>query len=211
MPKSCIYNVDTNECKIPTNDDMNKGASVFARAFQNYPLFKKTLPNENTRIKDLETLHKILMCYGLKNGKVYTTKNMESIMITATQYGNEIDNWDMFTCGGIKIPLQLGTSFMNNQKKYEESMNALHEKVMPQKHVYLWAIGTDPLEQGKGHGKKLISQAIKDAKSENLPMYLETADPINVKIYKKMGFKLSDKIKVEDITTYGLKLNLQKR
>ena|ERR1700757_1419761 len=50
--------------------------------------------------------------------------------------------------------------------------------------------GVRPEHQGKGWGSAAILQGLTRARSERLPVYLETAKRSNVALYRKLGFKL---------------------
>lgn len=70
-------------------------------------------------------------------------------------------------------------------------------------HLYL--IGVLPESQGKGLASELINPIIEDISKKSIPVYLETANPINVEIYKKKGFTVFKSIPIEDITIYFMK------
>jgi len=49
--------------------------------------------------------------------------------------------------------------------------------------------GVRPKHQGKGWGGAAICEGLTRARSERLPVYLETAKESNVALYLKLGFK----------------------
>ena len=55
-------------------------------------------------------------------------------------------------------------------------------------YIYLWFLGVFPENQGNGVGSKLLQELIVMANNKNLPIYLETSNPGNLKLYKKFGF-----------------------
>jgi GNAT superfamily N-acetyltransferase len=55
---------------------------------------------------------------------------------------------------------------------------------------YLHDAGVRPEHQGKGWGSAVILQGLTRARSEELPVYLETAKESNVGLYRRLGFKL---------------------
>ena len=59
---------------------------------------------------------------------------------------------------------------------------------------YLWFIGTQPSEQGKGYGSALLQPELKKAAEEQQAVYLETTTETNLSYYRKKGFVLYDKI-----------------
>ncbi|KAK3239511.1 hypothetical protein CYMTET_50570 [Cymbomonas tetramitiformis] len=70
-----------------------------------------------------------------------------------------------------------------------ETMN---EKIMGrQPHFHIAFIGSDI--RGKGHGKAILSCALKAADAAKIPCYLENSNEANIGFYKKFGFEVVDK------------------
>lgn len=59
---------------------------------------------------------------------------------------------------------------------------------------YLWFIGVQPMEQGKGIGSRLLTQVIKKGSESGRPVLLETSRIDNVEWYKKFGFELYNQL-----------------
>lgn len=74
---------------------------------------------------------------------------------------------------------------------------------------YLWILGTDPQQQGKGYGSAILTKAIREQELNQIPLYLETSSEANVKYYERKGFSLYRSI-VLDSTT-ALTIYLMKR
>jgi ribosomal protein S18 acetylase RimI-like enzyme len=55
-------------------------------------------------------------------------------------------------------------------------------------HLYLSQLAVDPSAQRSGIGRTLMTRVIADADAARLPVYLETAQPNNVRYYRKFGF-----------------------
>lgn len=71
--------------------------------------------------------------------------------------------------------------------------------------VYLWFIGTEPTEQGKGFGTELMKLIIADAEQLNRPIYLETSASKNISWYESLGFKIYHEL------DFGYKLYCMRR
>ena len=69
----------------------------------------------------------------------------------------------------------------------ESKINRCHPKEMM---YYLWYIGVEPAEQGKGIGAKLLKEVIENASSMGRKIYLETSTLKNIPWYKKFGFEI---------------------
>jgi GNAT superfamily N-acetyltransferase len=57
-------------------------------------------------------------------------------------------------------------------------------------HYYVQVLGVHPREQGKGLARKLVSAVTSRADGEGVPTYLETTNPVNLRIYGKLGFEV---------------------
>jgi ribosomal protein S18 acetylase RimI-like enzyme len=63
-------------------------------------------------------------------------------------------------------------------------------------HWYLPMIGVDPIQQGKGYGSALMQHALIQCDRENKPVYLESANPRNIALYKRNGFEILGTIQI---------------
>ncbi|TDE08674.1 GNAT family N-acetyltransferase [Dyadobacter psychrotolerans] len=59
---------------------------------------------------------------------------------------------------------------------------------------YLWFIGVDQDQQGRGEGSKLLTEILKDAEDYARPVFLETSVSRNIDWYQKFGFEVYNKI-----------------
>ncbi len=63
-------------------------------------------------------------------------------------------------------------------------------------HWYLPMIGVEGRSQGLGIGGALMGHALKRIDQENLPAYLESSNPRNIKLYERFGFSVTGKLQV---------------
>jgi GNAT superfamily N-acetyltransferase len=63
-------------------------------------------------------------------------------------------------------------------------------------HWYLPLIGVDPAHQGEGYGGALLTHALQRCDRDQTPAYLESANPRNVTLYLRHGFKAIGRIQV---------------
>jgi ribosomal protein S18 acetylase RimI-like enzyme len=57
-------------------------------------------------------------------------------------------------------------------------------------HYYLFMIGVDPLEQGKGHGGRLLRHLNDLADERGVSCYLETDKEASVALYERFGYRV---------------------
>ena len=66
------------------------------------------------------------------------------------------------------------------------------------RYCHLYMIGVLPEAQGKGLASALMNPMIQRMKEKSIPVFLETANPRNVDIYKKKGFKTFETLAIGD-------------
>jgi ribosomal protein S18 acetylase RimI-like enzyme len=74
-----------------------------------------------------------------------------------------------------------------------EQMGQAHPQ---EPHWYLPLIGTDPAQQGRGHGSALLRHALALSDAQKVPAYLEATSPRNAKLYERHGFESTGTIQV---------------
>jgi len=63
-------------------------------------------------------------------------------------------------------------------------------------HWYLALIGVDPAHQGKGYGTALMTYGLQQCDRDHWPAYLESTNPRNVSLYRRLGFEALGTIQV---------------
>jgi ribosomal protein S18 acetylase RimI-like enzyme len=74
-------------------------------------------------------------------------------------------------------------------------------------HWYLWMLGVEPSEQGKGLGSELLRVLSARAGADRVPCYLETDRQTSVRLYEKHGYV----VQKEEVLPFDLKLWFMKR
>lgn len=67
-----------------------------------------------------------------------------------------------------------------------EKMGKMHPR---EPHWYLPLIGVDPACQGRGLGEALMRRALERCDREGVPAYLESSNPRNASLYRRLGFE----------------------
>lgn len=85
----------------------------------------------------------------------------------------------------------IGLSNINKALSREGKIKNLQPKELL---YYLWFIGVDPAEQHKGIGSTLLAEVIKEGKSKQRTICLETSTLSNIPWYEKFGFKIYNEL-----------------
>lgn len=133
---------------------------------------------------------RILMEYSLanclENGEVYLSDSGKScVLIKYSDRKRKPFNlwiWD------LKLALQgIGISRISKVLKRESTIEAVQPK---EPFLYVWFIGVEPENQGKGEGSKLLKSVLDMAEEKKLPVCLETSTERNFKWYENFGFSV---------------------
>lgn len=71
-------------------------------------------------------------------------------------------------------------------------------KIRAPRHAYLWIVGTNPKQQGKGLGSRVVGEMLKQLDERNMPAYLETTSEKNIPFYQRLGFKTVRRLGIDD-------------
>lgn len=133
---------------------------------------------------------RILMEYSLanclENGEVYVSDSGKSCVLI--KYSDRKQKPFSLWIWDLKLALQgIGISRISKVLKRESSIEAVQPK---EPFLYVWFIGVEPENQGKGEGSKLLKSVIDMAEDKKLPVCLETSTERNFKWYENFGFSV---------------------
>jgi len=100
----------------------------------------------------------------------------------------------------------IGIDGIRRVLKREKYIDAFHPQ--DEEFIYIWFIGVNQFEQGKGLGGSLLKDVIHESERKKVPIYLETSVERNLTFYQKYGFELYH---VADEDIFGYKLYFLRR
>lgn len=100
------------------------------------------------------------------------------------------------TLKSILLDAKLAISCMGlgNIKKAMDRETKIKESHPKGLMYYLWFIGVENPDQGKGIGSKLLAEVIQEGISKGRPIYLETSTLKNIPWYEKFGFTIYNEL-----------------
>jgi hypothetical protein len=160
--------------------DLPAAAAALSRAFQDDPLQTYVLPDPVERAAQSPGLFAPLLRYGLNFGEVLTTAG--SPAGAAVWLGPEA--WEVTperaTAAGLdKLPAVLGAAAAERFFSVLAAIDPYHHRDVPPAHWYVMV----------GIRRALLQPIIKRADTARQPCYLETAQPANVGLYERLGFR----------------------
>ncbi len=168
--------------------------AVFARAFQDDPLYSYFFPDPKDRARMLPIIFKFRVRYGIECGEVYATSpNMEAVAIWMSSANDHMTFLRLIRTGGLSMFLAAGSDARKRMQaaiRWAGVIKAQHANIA---HWHLSPIATDPAQQGKGYAGTLIRAMLSRLDAERIPCFLETQTERNVPIYEHYGFQTVEK------------------
>ncbi len=169
---------------------LEHSARMLARAFQEDPLFKHALPDEQRRKKRLPALFALNLRYGILFGEVYSATR-QGLAIWLPPGNNTISVRRALQAGLWQIPFKIGLRAVLRLFNLNTISEIIHERFAPEPHWYLFLLGVDPASQGRGLGGLLLQPILAKVDAAHLPCYLETNNRSGVRFYQKHGFNVA--------------------
>ena len=175
-------------------EDIKKAVDVFVNAYSDDPMFEKFITEEDKQRAQFEVMTKFCMKYG----NVFSTSdNIEGVMAITPHDKGDMTGWRVFRSGGFFLGMKLASL----RKIMEQTANALEEAkkdldIGP--YIFLFIMAVSKEFQGKGFGGKFLRAIIEKSEIEKKPIYLETQNEKNVKLYEHFGFHVVKKINLPD-------------
>ena len=171
-------------------EDIPQAAKTLTHAFMDDPLQTYVFPDLEERSKGSIPHFSAILQYGNLFGDVYTTPAFEGAAVWLRP-GETIVTPEKAEKGGLaELPQTIGEGPFTRFIGVLDYADQFHKQDMTEPHWYTMVVGVDPSCQGKGVGSALLTPILHEARGSNIPVYLETAQPKNIKFYQHLGFNL---------------------
>ena len=174
-----------------TAEDIPRLKTVLAEAFHDDPIVGWLMPNERKRQACLRRFFSIeLRHMALPRGQVWTTSDLTGIAL-------------IMPPGKWRVPLHAtlleGGAFgarLSRAARLGAAMEWRHGREVREPHYYVRDVGVLPEMQGRGLGCALMGPTLERCDREGLPAYLEASSERSAALYERLGFKLTDELRV---------------
>jgi GNAT superfamily N-acetyltransferase len=195
MPPSMYYlrlaiNTMNHRIEKLTQPNLSLAARALTNAFMEDPLQRYVFPDEAERKERSIPHFSALLQYGLLFGEVFTGDQFEGAVIWLRPGETTVTPEKAEQSGLAALPKTIGEAQFTRFISVLDYADQYHKLDMKEPHWYTMVVGVDPSFQGKGYGNALLSPILEEAKSKNIPVYLETAQPKNLSFYQHMGFEM---------------------
>jgi GNAT superfamily N-acetyltransferase len=167
---------------------LQQAIAVMGRAFVHDPFLRYLAPDETQRKRLTPEFVGIVVKYCTLYGEVWTLPSVDGIACWLPPGKTSPTFGGMVRTGMLTMPLKFGWSGFQRFNAIVTYTEILHKQFASEPHWYLWGLGVEPAQQGKGLGGILLQPVLSKADAAGQPCYLETQNESNLTFYHKYGF-----------------------
>jgi len=171
--------------KIAQHSDRERVVDILWKAFKNNKSVNYIAGEKEKKIR-------FLMQYSFENcmdnGQVFLSEDENACAMI--QFMDKKKSFWKNTY--LDIQLILKTVGIPNIPKVLARESFIKKHYPKELFTYLWFIGVEPENQGKGSGSRILKSVLDYSKKLNRPVYLETSTQRNLPWYKAHGFDVYD-------------------
>ena len=185
--------------------DAPGAAAVLARAFQADPMMVYLMPDPARRQHVLPRFMGGVQRYCLTYGTVMVARDLSGVACWLPPGGTDVTLARMARTGVVSAAASLGIGGLRRMLPLTSAMDRDHHRVMTGPHWYLWLLGTDPGQVGRGVGSALLRPVLARADDQQVPCYLDTHSERNLSFYARHGFEPLVEGVVDGVRYWGLR------
>lgn len=168
-----------------TNKDQAIIVEILCKAFKNDPHMNWLLAKSRNPNK-LKIMMSYLVQKTLKIGEIYLSNDKKAVALWKSNKQESISIESVKR--NLKFLLEIGLPSVIRILRNERFTHKQYPK--RQSYIHLYLIGVLPECQGQGYASSLMNPVLEQTSKKTIPIYVETANASNVKIYERKGFKV---------------------
>jgi GNAT superfamily N-acetyltransferase len=172
--------VEVEMVRIAAEDDVEPAVQTLVKAFEDYFVARQTISATDYLDRLARYYRLFLTRIGLPHGRIWVTDDHSAVAVWTTPT----------TPPNPFSPLaaefrEIAGDRADVAATYEQAMGILR----PSQPVWFLAVvGVDPARRSQGLGRAVIAPGLEAADADDVPAFLETQAPINVRFYERLGF-----------------------
>jgi len=176
------------ELRRATVEDIYRLKTVLAEAFFEDPVLCWLMPEDSKRLARLRRFFAIeLRHLALPRGRVWTTGDLSGAALSLPPGAWRVPLW---------ATLLEGPAFGVHLSRAARLGAAIERRHVRESHYYIRDVGVRPDMQGKGFGSALLHPTLDRCDRESLPAYLEASSERSAALYARLGFQLTDELRL---------------
>jgi ribosomal protein S18 acetylase RimI-like enzyme len=152
---------------------IGQATGVLARAFHEYPLFQKILPDEERRAKALVWNMGFIVRYCSTYGEVLSTAGDQAV-ITFLTGPHQFTRGRLLATGFLLGPLRMGLVPFWRMTRHNNHIAGISIRLVPPGAWYIWMLGVERAVRGQGLGWHLMNRVVETADAAGATCYCDT-------------------------------------
>ena len=185
------------ETQRATAADIDRVAAVLARAFQDDPMWRWALARDavdERRARLGRFFDAIARILHARDELTFTAGDFAGAAVWMPP-----GRWHFSLVDQARLAPAVLTSFgAAGTVRLLKLLGGVERVHLRAPHYYLFAIGADPSQQGRGVGSALLAPMLARCDAEQLPAYLESSNPANLSFYRRHGFVPTGELRFGD-------------
>lgn len=183
--------------RIITAADKPVVRKILVESFKNDP-YMNWLSKESKSADKLKYLIAYVVDQTFENGEIYLSDDNKA---TALWNSEKKEKFTFnFIYRNLSFLFKMGIKATISVVRKDRFTHEQYPKVDAFSHLFM--VGVLSEARGKGLASELINPMMERMTQRAIPMYLETANPVNVEIYRKKGFSVFKSVELDDITIH---------
>jgi GNAT superfamily N-acetyltransferase len=175
-----------------------------ANAFLTDDLMVMLQPDEAKRSDFSRWFMGRALAYARRWGQVTCSEDAAGAAIWLPPANTNMSVDRLASAGFLALPFKIGLGGTGRFLHAMEEVEKIHKAAVSGPHLYLWAIGSAPGEQGRGIGSALLDAGCAQADAAGNPTYLETMSESNVAFYARRGFVVKGEVELNGFRAWGM-------
>jgi GNAT superfamily N-acetyltransferase len=168
-------------------------AAALARSFADDPVFTWLFPDDERPARIERFFSPLVALAQSGRGQVWSTPDRAGTAVWMAP-----GRWQLGLLDQARLLPRMLRAFGRRIVRCLRLMHAMEQQHLSEPHHYLFIIGTDPAQQGRGVGAALMAPMLERCDSDGLPAYLESSNPRNLSFYRRHGFEELSEVRVAD-------------
>ncbi len=187
--------------------DVGRAMEVLAVAFRDDPLLTHACPDREARMKLARVFCQVPLHYAARYGEVYApSQRLEGVAAWLPSARFPLTPWKVLRAVPLSLLVSLGRTGGARLRVAGDHLNALHRRLAPPEHLFLFILGVAPSFQGQGHAGRLLRPILARLDREGRPCYVDTMQEKNVSLYEHFGFRVLEESSIPgtDLTAWAM-------
>jgi GNAT superfamily N-acetyltransferase len=172
------------KARVANPTDVPTITATITAAFHDDPVWGWAFPDPDRRPLQYMVWWRFFVEASLPDGWVWVTEHAAAVSVWVPPGRPELSEHDEARLGPMLDELidARAPLVMEAVNRFD----ANHPREEP--HFYLSIVATDPDYRGQGIGARLLADNLALIDEQHAPAYLESSNPLNVKLYERLGF-----------------------